>query len=268
MNGPTAAPLALADARQSLIKCIVEAAILAAEEPLSIKRLQGLFVEEAEPPSEAELHAVIVALVADYVDRGVELKEVASGFRFQVRTAFTPWVGRLWEERPPRYSRALLETLALVAYRQPITRAEIEEIRGVSVNSQIVRTLLEREWIQVVGHREVPGHPALLGTTQKFLDYFNLGSLADLPPLHELESETTAAQPPPVGIDPDLADPSLADPPLADPPLVEDTPGQELAATDDPVATVKVPLGTDDPPTNLDWDEPTPFADDEGAPPR
>ena len=127
----------------------------------------------------------------DYSERGLELKEVASGFRIQVREDTNPWVARLWEERPQRYSRALLETLALIAYRQPITRGDIEEVRGVSVRTNIIRTLQEREWIRVVGHRDVPGKPALFGTTKAFLDYFNLSSLDDLPSLAEIKDMET-----------------------------------------------------------------------------
>jgi segregation and condensation protein B len=167
------------------LKMILEAALLAAAEPVSVERLQGLF-EEAQKPDREALRAALQELARDYEGRGVELIEVASGFRIQVRQTFAPWVSRLWEERAARYSRALLETLALIAYRQPITRGEIEEVRGVSVSSTIIKTLLERSWIKVLGHREVPGRPALYGTTRVFLDYFNLRSLGDLPPLAAL----------------------------------------------------------------------------------
>ena len=155
------------------LKNILEAAMLAAGEPLSVERLLALFAEEARPGT-AEVREALASLGEDCAERGIELKEVSSGFRLQVKRELAPWVTRLYEERTPRYSRALLETLVLIAYRQPITRAEIEDIRGVTVSSNIIKTLQEREWIRVVGHREVPGKPALFGTTREFLDYFNL----------------------------------------------------------------------------------------------
>ncbi|MDO9317587.1 MAG: SMC-Scp complex subunit ScpB [Gammaproteobacteria bacterium] len=167
------------------LKQIIEGLLLAAGKPLSLEAIGEVFLEE-ERPSREELLAALSAIAADTEGRGFELKEVASGFRFQVRQGLSPWVSRLWEERPQRYTRALLETLALVAYRQPITRGDIEEIRGVSVSSTIIRTLLDREWIRVVGHRDVPGRPAMFATTRQFLDYFNLKSLQDLPPLSEI----------------------------------------------------------------------------------
>ncbi len=167
------------------LKKIIESALFAAGEPLSLDRLQGLF-EEDERPDKGSLREALDALQADCEGRGVELKEVASGYRFQGRAETARWVSRLWEEKPARYSRALLETLALVAYRQPITRAEIEDIRGVSVSTNIMRTLQEREWVRVVGHRDVPGKPAMYATTRQFLDYFDLKSLDELPPLAEL----------------------------------------------------------------------------------
>ena len=168
-----------------LLKKILEGAIFAAGQPLNIEQL-GLLFDEAERPSNSDLRAALDELKADYAERGVELKEVASGFRFQVRQETGPWVSRLWDEKPSRYSRALLETLALIAYRQPITRSEIEEIRGVSVSSHIIKTLIEREWIRVAGHRDVPGRPALFATTREFLDSFNLKNLAELPSLSEI----------------------------------------------------------------------------------
>lgn len=167
------------------IKRILEAALLAAREPLPLERLATLF-DAAERPSRNTLRSVLAELATDCVGRGVELTEVASGYRFQVPAELAPWVARLWEERPPRYSRALLETLVLIAYRQPITRAEIEEVRGVAVGTNIIRTLEERQWIRVLGHREVPGRPAIYGTTRRFLDYFNLKSLDQLPTLTEI----------------------------------------------------------------------------------
>jgi len=167
------------------IRQILEAALLAAGQPLSIDRLLTLFLDEHQP-SRDELRAALAELAAACEQRGVELVEVASGFRYQAREDYAPWIARLWEEKPPKYSRALLETLALVAYRQPITRGEIEDIRGVSVSSQIMRTLQEREWVKVVGHRDVPGKPAMYATTRQFLDYFNLKGLGDLPTLAEI----------------------------------------------------------------------------------
>jgi len=175
----------LGDTARTSLKCILEAVLLAAGEPLDRAALASVF-EDAERPADAELNEALAGLAEDYSERGLELKEVASGFRIQVREEVNPWVARLWEERPQRYSRAMLETLALIAYRQPITRGEIEEVRGVSVRSNIIRTLQEREWIRVVGHRDVPGKPALFGTTKAFLDYFNLSSLDDLPSLAEI----------------------------------------------------------------------------------
>jgi segregation and condensation protein B len=169
------------------IKHVVEAALLAAGRPLTLERLAELFAAKGGGPDRATLKRVIDALVSDYQGRGIELKEVANGYRVQVRGAMSDWLQPLWEERAPRYTRALLETLALVAYRQPITRAEIEEVRGVVVSTNIVRTLLERNWIRVVGHRDVPGKPAMFGTTKEFLDYFGLKKLDELPTLAEIK---------------------------------------------------------------------------------
>ena len=169
------------------LKNILEAAMLAAGEPLSVERLLGLFPEESRPAT-AELRQALKSLGEDCEQRGIEVKEVSSGFRLQIRKELAPWISRLHEERMPRYSRALLETLVLIAYRQPITRGEIEDIRGVTVSTNIIKTLQEREWIRVVGHREVPGKPALFGTTREFLDYFNLKSLGDLPSLADIRS--------------------------------------------------------------------------------
>ncbi len=168
------------------IKNIVEAALLAAGQNLSIDRLLGLFADEPVPPGREQIREALNRLAQEYEGRGVELRETGSGFRLQVRREMAPWIGKLWEERPQRYSRALLETLAIIAYRQPITRGEIEEIRGVAVSSNIIRTLLEREWIRIVGHRDVPGRPGLYATTRRFLDHFNLKSLNELPTLAEL----------------------------------------------------------------------------------
>ena len=164
---------------------IIEAALLAAGRALGLDELAGLF-DELERPDKRTLRAALENLAGRYQGRGIEVVEVATGWRMQVRRECSPWVSRLWEEKPGRYSRALMETLALIAYRQPITRGEIEEIRGVSVSTNIIRTLQEREWIRVVGHRDVPGKPALYGTTRTFLDYFGLKSLDELPPLAEI----------------------------------------------------------------------------------
>lgn len=169
------------------IKHVVEAALLAAGRPLTLDRLGELFAAKGSAPDKATLKRALEALQADYERRGIELKEVASGWRVQIKRTMTDWLQPLWEERAPRYTRALLETLALVAYRQPITRAEIEEVRGVVVSTNIVRTLLERNWIRVVGHRDVPGKPAMFGTTREFLDYFGLKKLEDLPTLAEIK---------------------------------------------------------------------------------
>ena len=175
----------LGDQARTSLKNILEALLLASGEPLSLATIASVFSAE-ERPGNSEITQVLQELGADYEERGLELKEVANGFRLQVRQEVSPWVCRLREERPQRYSRALLETLALIAYRQPITRGDIEEVRGVSVRSNIIRTLQEREWIRVVGHRDVPGKPALFSTTKVFLDYFNLKNLDDLPSLADI----------------------------------------------------------------------------------
>lgn len=173
---------------------IIEGALLAAGKPMTVAQLGELF-EEHERPETTDIRAALKEVAERCDDRGFELQEVASGFRFQVRQALSPWVGRLWHERPQKYSRALLETLSLIAYRQPITRGEIEEIRGVAVSSNIVKTLHEREWIRVVGHRDVPGRPAMYATTRQFLDYFNLKNLEQLPALSEIRDfETLTAE--------------------------------------------------------------------------
>ena len=168
------------------IKRIIEAALLASAQPLTLLQISGLF-DAFDMPSHDDLARVIAELQADSAERGIELVEVASGFRYQVRQDVNPFVARLWTERQTRYSRALLETLSLIAYRQPITRAEIEQIRGVAVSTNMVRTLEEREWIRSVGYRDLPGKPALFGTTRQFLDYFNLKSLDQLPTLGEIQ---------------------------------------------------------------------------------
>jgi segregation and condensation protein B len=172
---------------ESYIRNVVEAALLAAGQPLPVAELARLFGEGARPSTQ-QLQAALEALAAEYAGRGIELKHTAGGYRILVRRELAAEISRLWPERAVRYSRALLETLALIAYRQPITRAEIEAVRGVAVNPNIIRTMIERNWVRVVGHRDVPGHPELLGTTREFLDYFGLKTLDELPPLTELKA--------------------------------------------------------------------------------
>ncbi len=169
------------------LKNILEAILLAAERPLKVPQLEALFEEDEDKPTRDEIRQAINELGEEYAERSFELKRVASGFRLQVKQDFAPWVGKLWEDKPARYTRALLETLSLITYRQPITRGEIEEVRGVSVSSNIIRTLLERDWIRVLGHKDVPGKPTLYGTTREFLDYFNLKTLDELPSLAEIK---------------------------------------------------------------------------------
>ncbi|HEY3849756.1 MAG TPA: SMC-Scp complex subunit ScpB [Steroidobacteraceae bacterium] len=168
------------------VRNVIEAALLASGRPLTTDELISLFDERDGSGAEA-VQAALTALRTEYEPRGIEIVEVASGFRVQVRPSVAQPVSRLWQERPAKYSRALLETLALVAYRQPITRGEIEQIRGVAVNPNIIKTLLERGWVRVIGHRDVPGKPELLGTTREFLDYFSLKKLDDLPTLAQLK---------------------------------------------------------------------------------
>ncbi len=167
------------------IRHFIEAALLAAGHPLTVEQLQNLF-DGTEIPDKSQIREAIGKLVEEYEGRGIAIAEVASGFRIQVAAEMADKLHKLWEQRSPRYSRALFETLALIAYRQPVTRGEIEEVRGVSVSTNIIRSLLEREWIRVVGHRDVPGRPALFGTTKIFLDYFGLKKLEDLPPLADV----------------------------------------------------------------------------------
>ena len=181
---------------QTDIRRIVEAAVLASPDPVSVQRLLRLFAPGELPegnPRQA-VKSALAEIEYDLDGRGYRLKQVASGYRFQVRQDLSPWISRLWEEKPPRYSRALLETLALIAYRQPVTRGDIEDVRGVSVSPNIMRTLLERGWIRSVGQREVPGRPALYGTTNTFLDYFDLANLDELPPLAEIRALITPAE--------------------------------------------------------------------------
>ena len=168
------------------LKPILEALFAASDKPLSVNQLFELFVGDIDQPGKDDIRKAIQELVEKYSDSGIELKQVASGYRLQVRADYETWVARLWEQKPPRYSRALMETLALIAYRQPITRGEIEDIRGVSVSTNIIKTLQERDWVKSLGHKEVPGRPTLYGTTREFLDYFNLKSLNELPTLAEI----------------------------------------------------------------------------------
>ena len=190
----------------SRLKNILEAILLAADRTLTVIHLESLFELDEERPTRDEIRQALHEMADDYENRGYELKQVASGFRLQVRQEYSTWVGRLWEERPARYTRALLETMALIAYRQPITRGEIEEVRGVSVSSNIIKTLLERDWIKVLGHKDVPGKPTLYGTTKEFLDYFNLKTLDQLPTLAEIKDLDSIH--PELGLDEDLADES------------------------------------------------------------
>ncbi len=193
------------------LKNILEAALLAADHPLSVEKMLALFPEQ-ERPAREQVHNAVEKLRTEYESRGIELKQVASGFRIQIKQTLEPWISKLWEERPPRYSGALLETLALIAYRQPVTRAEIEDVRGVSVSSSIMKTLQEREWVRVVGHRDVPGRPGMYATTREFLDYFNLKSLDELPTLVELRDlDTMNAE-----LDLGLPDGGLQDQPQSD----------------------------------------------------
>lgn len=171
--------------QHNTIKNVLEAALLVAGQVLSVKKLASLFPEEGRPTTD-EINTALQELQDDYEGRGIELVQVGKGYRFQSRQEYAEWVGRLSEERPARYSRALLETLAIIAYRQPVTRGDIEEIRGVSVSSDIIQKLSDREWVREVGHRDVPGRPALFGTTPAFLEHFGLKSLSELPPLSEL----------------------------------------------------------------------------------
>ncbi len=208
------------------LRNIVEGALLAAGRPLNLEELMALFPDD-DRPGRDDMRKALDGLKQDFEGRGIEMKEVASGFRIQVRKELAPYMGRLWEERPTRYSRALLETLALVAYRQPITRGEIEEVRGVTVSTHIIRTLQDRNWIRIVGHRDVPGHPEMFGTTKEFLDYFSLKSLDELPTLAQLRDIESINAELDFGMDPNMQ--AQAAPPAPAPRLAED----ESSAMDD-----------------------------------
>jgi segregation and condensation protein B len=222
---------------EQYVKNVIEAALLAAGRPLSVEELVGVF-DQRDGSTAAEVNTALAALRADYETRGLELVEVASGYRIQIRALVAEPVSRLWQERPAKYSRALLETLALVAYRQPITRGEIEQIRGVAVNPNIIKTMHERNWIRVVGHRDVPGKPELLGTTREFLDYFGLQKLDDLPTLAQLkELEDLRVQLALPGAEPILAPgagplPAAEAPVAAEPPEADDEDDAEGGSAD------------------------------------
>jgi segregation and condensation protein B len=235
---------------EQYVKNVIEAALLAAGRPLTMDEMVSVF-DERDGSNADEVRGAIAALTADYETRGLELLEVASGYRIQIRAAVAEPVSRLWQERPAKYSRALLETLALVAYRQPITRGEIEQIRGVTVNPNIIKTLLERSWIRVVGHRDVPGKPELLGTTREFLDYFSLKKLDDLPTLAQLkELEDLRVQLSLPGADPQVA--AAVDAAALDPTALD-----AAASTESDEGADAPDAGTDD-----DDDQDTMRADD------
>ena len=221
---------------------IVEAALLASHQPLTLAQLQGLFPEEQPAPA-GSIERALETLHEGCADRGVELVEVASGFRFQVKQDVHAWVSRLWTDRKTRYTRATLETLALIAYRQPITRGEIEQVRGVAVSSNIIQALEEREWIRVVGHRDVPGRPALYGTTRGFLDYFCLKSLDQLPPLSELRDFGELE--PQLALDPDMPAPASAALPGHDASPDDDQAGSSAPAASDENAATRSPVADD-----------------------
>ncbi|HEY8587880.1 MAG TPA: SMC-Scp complex subunit ScpB [Rhodanobacter sp.] len=255
------------------LKSIVEAALLASTQPLTVAQLGELFVE-ADGIDREQIARALEALAGDCSGRGIELKEVASGYRYQVRQDVHPWISRMWTERPSRYSRAMLETLALIAYRQPITRPEIEQIRGVVVSSNIIKTMEEREWIRIVGYRDVPGKPALFGTTRAFLDYFNLKSLDQLPPLSEIrdmEDPQMRFEPDPLPariirdlpIDPDTT-PTDANEPANDEPAAPSA-GDDTAPTDAHTSTTSE---SDDvsPDQGLTIETPTSTADEAANP--
>lgn len=216
------------------LKNIVEAILLGAGRPLTVDQMLAM-VGEQEALDRNLVREAIAALQSDYETRGIDLVQVGSGYRVQIRESMQPWVSRLWEEKPARYSRALLETLSLIAYRQPITRGEIEEVRGVAVSTTIIKTLLEREWVHVIGHREVPGRPAMYGTTRKFLDYFSLRTLSDLPSLAELRDLSAIGK----DLELDLSEiPGLEVEAASDDEAVEPEEGGAEAAGNEEVASV------------------------------
>jgi len=216
---------------QKRIRNIVEAGLLAVGGPLSIDQLQGLFGTDLDSiPEKQDIRAAVAILTEEYADRGIQLVEVASGFRIQVRKELAEWISRLWLERPPRYSRALLETLSIIAYRQPVTRGEIEDVRGVAVSSNIVRTLLDRSWIRVLGHRDVPGKPAIFGTTREFLDYFGLKNLSDLPTLADISDLDN------LNVELDLPDPEFQE---SDGMRDEELPGEKVASKESNSADIE-----------------------------
>ena len=234
---------------QTLVNRIVEAALLASHQPLSLAQLKGLFNLD-EPLPDNAVEAALLGLQAGCGDRGVELVEVASGWRFQVKADVHPWVARLWSERQTKYTRATLETLALIAYRQPITRGEIEQIRGVTVNSNIIKALEERDWIRVVGHRDVPGKPELLATTKTFLDYFGLKRLDELPPLSELKDigELEPQLPfepaiPAIAAEMEMGSEMTPEPISDTSTQTNDTNGEEMFS--DPISTISIPTRDD-----------------------
>jgi len=229
---------------QSLINRIVEAALMAANQPLTLAQLHGLFSLD-DPAPEGSVEQALETLREACADRGVELVELASGFRFQVKADVHQWVARLWTERQTKYTRATLETLALIAYRQPITRGEIEQVRGVAVNSNIIKALEEREWIRVVGHRDVPGKPALFGTTKGFLDYFGLKRLDELPPLSELKD--IGELEPQLQFEPEAA----AALPVGDMPEADLPEADEASGLQEPIAVDETP----DAPEDADLDD-------------
>ena len=221
------------------IKNIVEAALMTAGRPLNIDGLLAVFGDGARP-ERAEIREAVQALREEYEGRGIELVEVASGFRIQAASRMSEWLSRLWQDRPQRYSRALMETLALVAYRQPVTRGEIEDVRGVSVSSNIIRTMLERNWIRVVGHRDVPGRPEMFGTTKEFLDYFGLRRLDELPTLAELRDFDS------LNVELDLGDPGAEPTRKVSMTLVQNADAPSPVAVDESPGAAKAPSEDDE----------------------
>jgi segregation and condensation protein B len=226
------------------IKHVVEAVLLAAGKPLSLDQILNVYADD-DKPERNQVREAIAALQEDYAERGIELVQVGSGYRIQVTRELEPWVSRLTEEKPARYSRALLETLALVAYRQPITRGEIEDIRGVSVSSSIMKTLQEREWVRIVGHRDVPGRPAMYGTTKQFLDYFNLKGLDDLPTLMELRDFDA------INAELELAFPGEAPPPAPDEGGSAEAVEEQAEDSDEAVVVAQVAVDSADTPNTI-----------------